>query len=103
MDFETEPKKIFRVLEQSLLDSTLIGIYAPNALGPGMFITTIEEIFIGTGDVTVLLRGYDSTGYILARNQLNLGDIRRICLFTSRMENPYLRELTGRRFHQIIN
>lgn len=103
MDFQTEPEKILRMLEQSLFDSTLTGIYAPGVLGPGIFITTVEKIFIGVDDTEILLREYDSTGYILAKNQLRLSDIRRACSFSSPMVNPYLKELTGCRFHQIIN
>lgn len=103
MDFQTEPGKILRILEQSLFDSTLTGIYAPGVLGPGIFITTVEKILIGIDNIEILLREYDSTGYILAKNQLSLTDIRRVCSFSSRMVNPYMKELTGCRFHQIIN
>lgn len=103
MDFQTEPVKILRILEQSLFDSTLAGIYAPGVLGAGIFITTVEKIFLGVDGVEIMLREYDSTGYILAKNQLSLSDIRRVCSFSSRMANPYLKELTGCRFHQIIN
>ena len=103
MNFQTEPKKILRILEQSLFESTLAGIYAPSILGPGIFITTVEKILLGIDDVRIHLCEYDSTGYILAKNQMNLSDIKRVCSFSSRMVNPYMKELTGRRFHQIIN
>jgi hypothetical protein len=103
MEFETDAKAILSLIMESLFNRTLVGIYAPRVLGAGTFITTVEMIALAECGLSIHLKEYDSTGYVLPQNRLKLRDITRICSFASSMENPYLRQLTGDRFYKIIN
>jgi hypothetical protein len=103
MDFEIRPERILELLHQSLNSETLVGIYAPAVLGAGIFITTVDCLNETGSDVLISLRPYDSTGYILPKSKLMLSEICKIYSFSSQMDNPYLKSLTGERFYQIVN
>jgi hypothetical protein len=103
MDFEVNSGRILHLLKESLQSTTLVGIYAPEVLGAGIFITTVEAVHETESDALIQLRPYDSTGYILAKSKLWLSDICKIYSFSSQMDNPYMKSLTGERFYQIIN
>jgi hypothetical protein len=101
MEFEVKPEKILSQLRESLQSETLVGIYAPHVLGAGIFITTVVNLREEETDVVIHLREYDSTGYILAKSKLLLSQIVKLYSFASRMDNPYMKSLTGERFYQI--
>src|SRR5690606_40941249 len=56
-------------------------------------VTAVEDIIIDK-DVTVVLKNYDITGYMLETNKLKLGEITSVCPFKSPFGNPYMRTLS---------
>jgi hypothetical protein len=98
--FISDPDEILRALNESKNNGTVVGISAP-ILGNGVFLTSVESLAETDSDHVITLKGYDVTGYILERNRLRLTDIRGICPFQSKFNNPYLKELTGERFYEI--
>lgn len=100
LDFTSEQDQIINILNKSLLDGTVVGFSVP-ILGNGVFLTGVEKIVKTDSDYTIVLKGYDVTGYIMERNKIRLSDIRSVCSFKSVFKNPYLIELTGERFYEI--
>lgn len=98
--FISEPEEILNALQESKDRGTVVGISAA-ILGNGVFLTSVENVIPADSDHIIVLKGYDVTGYILERNKIRLSDIRAICPFQSKFNNPYLKELTGDRFYEI--
>jgi len=90
-EFVSDPGEVLNVLTESKLNGTAVGINAP-VLGSGIFVTAVEEVIIGE-EITIVLKSYDMTGYILETNKLTLGQINSVCPFKSAFENPYMRTL----------
>lgn len=87
----TDPGEILNILTDSKTNGTAVGINA-RVLGPEIAVTAVEAIIINQ-DVTIILKNFDSTGYMLETNKLKLGDIQSVCPFKSPFENPYMRTL----------
>lgn len=87
----SHPDDMLHVLAESKAHGTAVGILAP-ALGDEIFVTAVDNIIIDD-NITVVLKSYDKTGYMLETNKLKLGEIKSVCPFSSPFENPYLREL----------
>jgi hypothetical protein len=87
----SDPGEILNVLTESKTHGTAVGINAP-VLGKEIVITAVEDILIDES-VTVVLKNYDITGYMLETNKLKLGDIRSVCPFKSSFENPFMKTL----------
>ena len=79
------------ILAESKANGTAVGINAP-ILGSEIIVTAVEDIIIDQ-DVTILLKNYDITGYMLETNKLKLGEIRSVCAFKSPFGNPYMRTI----------
>lgn len=87
----SDPGKMLKILAQSKANGTAVGINAA-VLGSEMCVTAVDDVVIDE-DVTIVLKSYDATGYILGTNKVKLGDITSVCPFTSPFENPYMRTL----------
>lgn len=87
----TDPGEMLTILTDSKANGTAVGIHAP-VLGNEIFVTAVEDIVIGL-DITVVLKNFDITGYILETNKLKLGEIQSVCPFKSHFENPYMKTL----------
>ena len=94
-DFIRNPKEVFKALLESQEHGTAIGIKS-GILGKGMFVTVVDEILIGDGreNTTIILRGYDFTGHVLATNSVPLTEIEGVCKFSSKFGNPFLKTLS---------
>ena len=94
-DFIREPTEIFKALLDSKEHGTAIGIKS-DLLGKGMFVTGIEEIFIGDGheNTRVILKGLDFTGHVLETNAMMLSEIEGVCRFNSKFGNPILKTIS---------
>lgn len=92
VEFVSDPADVMNILAESKAHGTAVGVLAP-LLGNELFVTAVEDIIIDE-DVTIVLKSYDKTGYMLETNKLKLGDIKSVCPFKSPFENPWLRELT---------
>lgn len=70
-------------------------LIASRALGPQYYITAVEDIILGEngGEITVVIKPYDITGYIFPINKLLLSEIKAVSLFKSKLENPFMRVL----------
>ncbi|HEY9486758.1 MAG TPA: hypothetical protein VIQ51_00420 [Chryseosolibacter sp.] len=87
----SDPGEMLTILAESKACGTAVGISAP-LLGGEIYVTAVEDIIIDE-DITVVLKSYDITGYMLETNKLKLGEIRSVCPFKSAFENPYMRTL----------
>lgn len=91
MELVSDPGEILNALAESKASGTAVGISAP-VLGTEICVTAVEDILIGE-EITIVLKSYDITGYMLETNKLQLSDIKSVCPFTSPFENPYMRTL----------
>lgn len=87
----SDPGEILSVLTESKQRGTAVGIRAA-VLGKEIYVTAVEEIVMGD-EITIILKNYDTTGYMLETNKLKLGEIASVCPFRSPFENPYMRTL----------
>lgn len=87
----SDPGEMLRILAESKVRGTAVGIKAP-VLGTEIYVTAVEAIHMGE-EITIVLKNYDITGYMLGTNKLKLGEITSVCPFKSPFENPYMRTL----------
>jgi hypothetical protein len=90
LDFVTERNQILSVIIKCRTDDKCIAVSSP-LLGDGFIITGVEEVIKGEGQIIIQLKHYDSTGYILPTNRINLTDIAAVCAFESKFKNPVLK------------
>jgi hypothetical protein len=76
-------------LMRSKHSGTVIGIYS-RALGEGMFITSVADIYPDNEEEIVVLKRYDLSGLILPRTDLSLSEIKAVCNFDMVYKNPVL-------------
>lgn len=82
-------KSLLNALVESRKNGSAIGIYS-SALGEGMFVTGVEDIYDDNRDYIVVLKPYDLSGTILQRNTLSLSEIKAACAFDMPYRNPVL-------------
>ena len=87
----SEPGEMLNILAESKANGTTVGVIAA-VLGKDIYVTAVEDIIIDN-DITIVLKSYDITGYMLETNKLRLGEISSVCPFKSQFENPYMRSL----------
>lgn len=87
LDFTTEPSKILELLEQSKEGGTCIAIKSEQ-LGLDVVITAVDDVFSESERYRVVLKHYDTSGYILPTNKLFLEDIDAVCPFSTTFKNP---------------
>ena len=90
MELVTDPGEMLSILTESKTSGTAVGISAPEVLGAEIYVTAVEDIVMDD-DITIVLKNYDITGYMLETNKLKLGEIRSVCPFKSPFKNPYMR------------
>jgi hypothetical protein len=69
----------------------VIGIYCP-AIGTGMFLTGVDDIYNNGKEELVALKPYDMNGILLQRHHVALSEIRSICPFESYYTNPLIKK-----------
>lgn len=87
----SEPGEILNILAESKAQGTAVGINAP-ALGNEICVTGVEDVIVDD-EITIVLKRYDNSGYMLETNRLKLDEIRSVFPFKSPFENPYLKTL----------
>jgi hypothetical protein len=87
-----EPALVLKALINSKENGTCIGIASP-ILGVDMFITAVDDIVIEEGKTTIVLKHYDTTGFILPVHKVRLDEITSVQVFSSPFKNPYLENL----------
>ena len=55
--------------------------------------TSVVELIVGDTEATVVLKGYDMTGYFFDKSVLKLEEIDSVIPFTALFGNPFLRDL----------
>lgn len=90
-EFVSDPGEMLMILKESKEQGTAVGIKA-SVLGAEIYVTAVEEILSG-GEIIIVVKSYDITGYMLGTNKLRLGEITSVCPFKSPFENPYMRTL----------
>ena len=94
MELVSDPGEILNILTESKAHGTAVGINAP-ALGSEIYVTAVEDVVIDE-DITIVLKSYDTTGYMLETNKLKLAEIKSVYPFKSSFENPYMRTLKNK-------
>lgn len=95
MELITDPGEMLNILNESKTNGTAVGIFAP-ILGQEIYVTAVEDI-LAADDITIVLKNYDMTGYMLETNKLKLGEIKSVCPFKSLFENPYMKTALKRK------
>lgn len=92
LEFVIDPDKILNILTDSKDNRTAVAL-AATPLGSDYYITCVEEVMLGEngGEVTVVIKPFDITGYIFSTTRLQLSDIKAVSPFKSKFENPYMR------------
>lgn len=83
--------EILNILAESKQNGTAVGILAP-VLGKDIYVTAVEDILMDE-HITIVIKNYDRTGYILETNKLKLGDIESVYPFKSPFENPFMKSV----------
>lgn len=91
LELVSDRGEMLNILAESKANGTAVGVSAP-VLGSEIYVTAVDDIVVGE-DVTIILKNYDITGYMLETNKLKLGEIKCVCPFKSAFENPYMRTL----------
>lgn len=87
----SDPGEMLNILTESKLNGTAVGIYAP-VLGNEIYVTAVEDVLIDD-EITIILKSFDVTGYILEKNKLRLDEISSVCAFKSPFQNPFMKPL----------
>jgi hypothetical protein len=91
-DFLLDRDSIFKQILDSTATGNLVGITSEK-LGTGMFLTSVEQVIMeDEGEVIVVLKPYDATGYIFPTNRLHLSDITSLFPFKTKFQNPYIEQ-----------
>lgn len=99
LNFIHSKEDILKALLQCKEEQTSIGIQS-DALGTETVVTGIEDIVIEDTRTLVVLKYYDTTGYILPSNKIVLEEIQAVFPFATTFENPYLNNLNkGKSWH----
>jgi hypothetical protein len=94
LDIVTDRSEMLEALLQSKISNTIIGIRS-DSLGPGIYMTSVVELVINEmNHATVVLKGYDMTGYFFDKSILSLEEIEGVIPFRLLFENPFLRDIT---------
>jgi hypothetical protein len=84
--------EILKALLESKVSNSIIGIKA-TPLGRGTYMTNVVDLAIDGNNTTIVLRGYDMTGYFFDKSILNLEEIENVIPFNALFENPFLRDV----------
>lgn|SRR5690606_34778643 len=88
-NFARSRQRMLALLQESELNDTVVGIYAP-VLGDGMFLTTVEQIHFLTGDTIVVLNQFELSGGLLHKSILSVNEIHTVCPFPVPYRHPIL-------------
>lgn len=93
LDFIDSKEGMIKALVQSRMTKSIIGLRS-RELGPGTYFTTVKEFqMLEDDNIVVKLEGYDMTGYVLDKSELNLDDIEYVIPLNALFDNPFVREL----------
>lgn len=84
-------KSIQKILQDSVVSSNTVGIYCP-ALGEGMLLVGVEDVLTDSAEPVIVLKRYDLNGIMLQRTHVALSEIRSVCPFDTKYENPLLKK-----------
>jgi len=90
MELVSEPGEMLNILAESKASGTAVGISAPALGSSEIYVTAVEDIIMGER-ITIILKSYDMTGYMLETNKLQLGEIKSVFPFKSAFPNPYMK------------
>jgi hypothetical protein len=65
----------------------VVGVYSP-ALGEGMLLLGIEDVLTDRSEPVIVFKRYDLNGIVLQRTHIGLSEIRSVCPFNCKYENP---------------
>lgn len=91
-DLTTDSQVILQMLISSKEDGNSIAVASP-VLGPGVIMTTVDDIILSDGDAIIRFRPFDSTGYFLATQFVSLHEISGVFPLKSEFPNPVLNNM----------
>ena len=90
-DFVSDRCQVLALLIKSKHDGLAIGINS-RVMGGGTYITSVEDILLDE-ELMILLKPYDANGRMLNITTLKLSDIESVLPFSSKFENPFLKDI----------
>jgi hypothetical protein len=93
LNFLNSPSDILRALVACKAEGTSIGIQS-TALGSETIVTSVEDIIFEEGQTIVVLKHYDTSGYILPSHKLNIEQIEAVYPFSTPFVNPYINNIS---------
>lgn len=91
-NFTREPQEILKALLDSKEKGTMIALAVPS-IGAGVFITSVDDLFLNDEETFIQLKSFDITGRIIERTKIPIREIIGACPLKSQWENPYLKNL----------
>ena len=91
-NFLESPSEILQALLKSKEEGLCIGVKS-TSLASDTIITAVEDIHFGEGQTLIILKQYDSSGYILPSYKVDLSEIQSVYPFTTPFINPFLHNL----------
>lgn len=84
-------KAILKEITSSKRSGYLLGVYC-SALGSGMFVTAVEDIYeAGKDNMMVVFKWYDKNAHILSMTHVSLDEISAVCPVNKSFQESNLR------------
>lgn len=92
-EYICDASEILKRLLESKVKGTIIGVTA-STLGTTMVLAGIDDVLLGKIPM-VVLKPYDTYGYILPETKIHLEDISSVRPFASKFQNPFEKKLNS--------
>jgi hypothetical protein len=89
-NFTSNPIEILEALTGSKHEEKMVALIVPS-IGEGLFITAVDDIVEEGGEAWIILKHYDSTGFMIERNRIGLSEIVGACTLNSKWKNPFMK------------
>lgn len=87
LEFIIDRGEILKILTRSKDQGNAVGINS-RSLGPGTYITAVEDIMLEE-DIVIVFKPYDASGHMLEKARLTLAEIQSVLPFNSAFQNPF--------------
>jgi hypothetical protein len=84
------PKRILKELSNSQKSGNVLGVYC-SALGSGMLITAVKEIYEAGQEIMVVFKWYDNNAHILSETHVSLDEIVAVHPYNKSFQETNLR------------
>ena len=82
-------KDILKAITDAKDNQKVLGVYAP-ALGEGLFLTGVLIVDTDQQEPIITFSRYDLNRVYLTRTELSISEIKGVCVFNQKFQNPLL-------------